>query len=149
MLRRSNTDPARKSRARTWRANMSETTCLFREYLERAISRADGTKRDTTSMGADSLQTWVRNQGELEVSHYANELITMIWRQDVPLEDQSSSSTERWRIAGSREDQLGAYVELTLARTAEATLSARQADVDDRRKRAREYDEHEDPEYEE
>ena len=128
---------------------MSETMCLFRDYLEKVISRADEAKRDTTSMGADTMLTWVRNQGELEAIHYANELITMIWRHGVPLEDQPSSSTERWHFAGTRDDLLGAYVELTLARTAEATRLALQVDADDRRKSAREYNEHEDLEYEE
>ena len=128
---------------------MSETTCLFRDYLEQVITHSEEAKRDTASMGADTMQTWVRSQGELEVRHYANELITMIWRHGVPLESQQSNLPVRGQFAGTRDDQLGAYIELTLARTAQATRSALEADVADRRKRARAYDEHEDPEYEE
>ena len=115
---------------------MSESTGLFRDYLERVIIRADEVRRDTTSMGADTMQTWVRNQGELEASDYSNELINL-------------GSSERWHLPGTRDDLLGTYIELTLARTAEITRLALEAEVDDRRKHAREYDEHEDLEYEE
>ena len=128
---------------------MSEPTGLFRDYLEKAIIRADEANRNTTSMGADTMQTWLRNQGEVEASRYANELINMIWRHGDPVQNQPSSSMERWHYTGTRDDLLGAYIELTLARTAEATRLAVEVEADDLRKRAREYDEHEDLEYEE
>ena len=83
------------------------------------------------------MQTWVRNQGELEASDYSDELINL------------GSSMERWHLPGTRDDLLGTYIELTLARTAEIIRLALEAEVDDRRKHAREYDEHEDLEYEE
>ena len=128
---------------------MSEPTDLFRDYLEKAIIRADEANRDTTSMGADTMQTCLRNQGEDEASRYANELIGMIFRHGNPAQNQPSSSMDRWHYTGTRDDLLGAYIELTLARTAEATRLAVELEADDLRKRVREYDEHEDLEYEE
>ena len=128
---------------------MAQPAGLFPDYLERAIARVDEADRNTTSMGTDTIQTWLRNQGEDEANRYAHELLNMIWRHGDPVENQPSSSMERWHYTGSRDDLFRAYIELTLARAAEASWLQAEAVADSLRKRRRDYDEHEDLEYEE
>ena len=127
---------------------MAQPARLFRDYLERAIARDDEANRTTTSMGTDCIHTWLRNQGEDEANRDANELLNMIWRHGDPAENHPSSRMERWHYPGSRDDLFCAYIESTLARAEEASWLHAEAQADSLRKRQRDYDEHEDLEYE-